>query len=269
MKSFFHQFFIFFRRAAHSRNHFPPASPSIQRLIGRKCGTLRMSVLIVLCALSIGLMQDRAEPVQAPAPTLTGLTVALDPGHGGYDGGARARDSGIWEKEITLQIALAAEQVLTERGAKVVLTRRTDEDFAQEDLTGKARKRSDLQKRLDLAEEAGADVFLSIHLNEYRSRSESGPQVFYQRCADAGRLLSGALQEALIQTLHPAKERKAMAGDYYVLRGPLPAALVECGFLSNADEEKLLLDPAYQRRIGEALAAGLETYVSLREKSGV
>ena len=120
--------------------------------------------------------------------------------------------------------------------------------------------------RLDLAKEAGADVFLSIHLNEYRSRAESGPQVFYQRGADAGRLLAGALQESLIRVLRPSKERKAMAGDYYVLRGPLPAALVECGFLSNAQEEKSLLDPAYQRRIAEAIADGLETYAALREK---
>ena len=266
MKSFFHQIVIFSQNATASRNNSVLSSPSIQHLIQRKCGTLRMGVLIVLCALSIGLMQPSAAPVEAPVLTLSGMTVALDPGHGGYDGGARARDSGIWEKEITLQIALAAEKALTERGATVILTRRTDEDFAKEDLTGKARKRSDLQKRLDLAEEAGADVFLSIHLNEYRSRAESGPQVFYQRGADAGRLLAGALQESLIQTLRPSKERKAMAGDYYVLRGPLPAALVECGFLSNAQEEKSLLDPAYQRRIAEAIAGGLETYASLREK---
>ena len=266
MKSFLHHFFIFFQKAGNPRNQALCTSPSIQRMMERKCGSLRIGVLIVLCALSIGLTQERAAPVQAPATSLSGLTVALDPGHGGYDGGARARDSGIWEKELTLQIALAAEEALTRRGAQVILTRRTDEDLAGETLRGKARKRADLQKRLDLAEEAGADVFLSIHLNEYRSRSESGPQVFYQRGADEGRLLCGALQEALIQTLKPDKERKAMAGDYYVLRGALPAALVECGFLSNAAEEKLLLDPAYQRRIGEALAEGLETYAALREK---
>lgn len=269
MKSFLHRFFIFFQKANRARNKSLTAASSLQRLIERKCGTLRIGVLIVLCALSIGLMQESAAPVQAPAASLSGLTVALDPGHGGYDGGARARESGLWEKEITLKIALAAEKVLTERGAQVILTRRTDEDLAQEALSGKARKRADLQKRLDLAEEAGADVFLSIHLNEYRSRSESGPQVFYQHGADAGRLLSGALQEALIHTLRPAKERKAMAGDYYVLRGPIPAALVECGFLSNADEEKQLLDPDYQRQIGTALADGLETYLSLKQKSGV
>jgi N-acetylmuramoyl-L-alanine amidase len=103
-------------------------------------------------------------------------------------------------------------------------------------------------------------VFLSIHLNEYRSRAESGPQVFYQQGGEAGRLLAGALQASLVAGLKPGKIRSAMAGDYFVLRSPIPSALVECGFLSNAAEEKLLLDPAYHTRIAAALAEGLAEY---------
>ena len=113
---------------------------------------------------------------------------------------------------------------------------------------------------MNIALENQADVFLSIHMNEYRSRSESGPQVFYQRGGDAGRLLAGVLQKHLIAGLEPKKERSAMAGDYYVLRSRLPSALVECGFLSNSAEEKLLLSPDYQRKIAEAIASGLAEY---------
>ena len=94
-------------------------------------------------------------------------------------------------------------------------------------------------------------------MNEYRSRREQGPQVFYQRGAEEGKVLAETLQAAIIDSLHPARERSALAGDYYVLRGPLPSALVECGFISNAQEEKMLLDPAYQLQFGQAVAQGL------------
>ena len=83
-------------------------------------------------------------------------------------------------------------------------------------------------------------------------------------------MLAGVLQAAMIKGLEPKKERKAMAGDYYVLRSAIPSALVECGFLSNGEEEKLLLSPEYHRRIAVSLADGLEEYRSLlaRQKGG-
>ena len=226
----------------------------------RKCRTV---TLIFLSFVALGLASAPQVARPALSDSLAGLTVAVDPGHGGYDGGARARDSGVWEKELTLQISLAVRDALLERGAQVVLTRARDVCLAGEG-SGKARKRADLQKRLDIAEQAGADVFLSIHLNEYRDRLQSGPQVFYQRGADAGRLLAGTLQQALVSTLAPAKIRAANAGDYYVLRSTsLPAALVECGFLSNPEEEKKLLDSAYHRLIAQAVADGLEAWRAL------
>lgn len=223
--------------------------------------------LVLVAAFSGGALlmsaSPQVSPTEAAAQPLAGFTVALDPGHGGYDGGARARDSGRWEKGITLEVALEMEKALLARGAKVVLTRREDTCLCEGNTATKARKRKDLQRRVDIAEQAGADVFLSIHMNEYRSRAESGPQVFYQRGGDAGRLLAGALQQALLTQLQPPKQRVAMAGDYYVLRGKLPSALVECGFISNAQEEKLLLSKAYQRKLGEAIADGLVLYRDL------
>ncbi len=240
------------------------------KIVTKGMENLRVITLVVLSFMVVGLASEpHVAPVEAvTSDSLAGLTVALDPGHGGYDGGARAVDSGIWEKELTLQIAQAIEKELSARGADVVLTRTKDECLAEEG-SGKARKRADLQKRLDIAEEANAGVFLSIHLNEYRDRSESGPQVFYQQGADAGRLLAGTMQESLIQTLQPPKQRKANAGDYYVLRNTaLPAVLVECGFLSNAAEEKKLLDKAYQRRIAQAVADGLEEWRELSVQMG-
>ena len=248
----------------------------IHKIVIKKTERLRACLLLALLIVSGGLLLGGREapltpatPAEAPEMgTLSGLTVALDPGHGGYDGGARAQDSGRGEKEVALEIALEVEKALLARGAQVVLTRREDVCLADGDTANKTRKREDLQKRIDIAEEAGADVLLSIHLNEYRSREESGPQVFYQHGSDRGRLLAGTLQQALLEGLKPPRERAALAGDYYVLGGEMPSVLVECGFLSNPREEALLLDPTYQQKIGQAIANGLEAYLELLTRTG-
>lgn len=252
----------------------------IHDLVTNRLGRLRVCVLYLLAmtvlAMALGLSLSRntspaggkGEKPLAP-DALAGLVVAVDPGHGGYDGGARAHDSGIWEKALTLQIALRVEEVLTAHGAQVVLTRREDVALGEKaEVVNRQRKRRDLQARLDAALQANATVLLSIHLNEYRSRKESGPQVFYQYGGEDGRMLAGVLQAALLAELDPPKRRVAMAGNYYVLRSRIPSALVECGFLSNAQEEALLLTEAYQKRIGVALARGLADWVDLLARQG-
>lgn len=241
----------------------------LAHFVTKKRESLRMALLLTLTACVVGLAVERPVPAEAPSPSageLSGFVVALDPGHGGYDGGARAVESGLWEKDITLQMAQSIESVLSAHGAQVMLTRREDICLAEGDTATRSRKRQDLQRRVDLAEAAGADVFLSIHMNEYRSRREQGPQVFYQKGAEAGKTLAETLQAAILAQLKPERQRQALAGDYYVLKGKLPSALVECGFISNPQEEKRLLDPDYQLQFGEALAQGLIRYRSLPAK---
>ena len=200
-----------------------------------------------------------ARPVEQQTGPLTGKTILVDAGHGGNDGGARCKDSKKWEKELNLQVAKAVRSALESAGAAVVMTR-------EEDMQYSANKREDLTARLALAKEQEADMVLSIHMNEYRSRKESGPQVFYRAGQEQSRLLAGALQEALITGLSPKKERVAMAGDYFILSLDVPSVLVECGFISNAEEEKMLLDEEYQQRLAQAIRAGVEEYFSLAEK---
>ena len=211
-------------------------------------------------------------PTEAPLPTatpeplpLTGWTILIDPGHGGYDGGARARDSGIWEKVINLDVALQVEKSLVDQGAAVIMTRREDADLCTEDRPAAlTKKRQDMLARVEMAVSAQVDMVLSIHMNEYRARGESGPQVFYRQGSDAGRLLAGCMQEALIARLQPRKARAAMAGDYFILQLDVPSVLVECGFISNPEEERLLLSEDYQARLGEAVAVGVMDYVALQ-----
>lgn len=211
-------------------------------------------------------------PVEAESPgavlPLSGWRILVDPGHGGYDGGARARDSGVWEKEINLAVAKQVEKALTQRGAVVFMTRTGDEDLCSDSRpANKTMKREDMENRVALAVEARIDMVLSVHMNEYRNRRESGPQVFYRQGCDSGRLLAGAMQEALITHLEPQKERAALAGDYFILQLDVPSVLIECGFISNAAEEKLLLSPDYQARLGNAIAEGVENYAALTQLS--
>ena len=203
---------------------------------------------------------------QEPALPLTGMIIAVDPGHGGYDGGARSV-SGVWEKELNLAVALAAQKSLIRRGARVVMTRSVDEDLCSADRpAGQTMKRQDMERRVAIAAQAPADLVLSIHMNQYRDRRESGPQVFYRAGSDGGRLLAGCIQAAMNGALQPRRAREAMSGDYFILQLEAPSVLVECGFISNPEEEKRLLDADYQAQTAEAVADGVCEYVMLARR---
>lgn len=261
----------------------PKQRPIVPRKMAERCVTLATALLVLIGGLVAAAAWRRASgtpPVQAvPAPTaepsptpeltgpLAGMTILVDPGHGGYDGGAKCRDSGIWEKHLNLAVALEVEKALAQRGATVIMTRREDVDLVEaERPAALTKKRQDMQNRVDMAVQGGADMVLSIHMNEYRSRSESGPQVFYRAGCESGRLLAGCVQAALIEGLQPKKERTAMAGDYFILQLEVPSVLIECGFVSNAAEEKLLLDEGYQARLADAVAEGVAEYRRLTQE---
>ena len=227
----------------------------------------RLGLLGVMgtCLLALAVAPRPAQPAIPARPVdqgadrpLSGKVILVDAGHGGTDGGARAKDSGTWEKVLNLQVAKALKTQLEDGGAFVVMTREGDTQYSEN-------KRADLTARLDMARQHQADLIISVHMNEYRSRRESGPQVFYRAGQEQGRLLAGAIQAAMIRVLEPAKERAAMAGDYFILSLDVPSVLVECGFLSNGAEEKLLLTPAYQERVAQAIREGVEEYCALRQ----
>ena len=248
--------------------------PLLPRRRAERCATLCAALLVLLGGLIAMAASRKAaeeppithEPAipAAPEGPLSGLTILVDPGHGGYDGGARARDSGVLEKQLNLDVSLQLEQALVSQGAEVILTRREDVDLTSEPRpAGLTKKRQDMQARIDLATANQVDMVISVHMNEYRSRSESGPQVFYREGSDGGRLLAGCIQEALITALQPAKKRAALPGDYFILQLDVPSVLVECGFISNAAEEKLLLTEDYQARVADAIAEGVVEFVRL------
>lgn len=219
-------------------------------------------ILIVGCVyfLSYRQLLPEIKPAEMAEETeegpLNGVCIVVDAGHGGYDGGARAGQSKIWEKEMNLQMAVQFCNALEAAGARVILTREEDKAFAD-------KKRPDLDARLNMAREAEADMLLSVHMNQYHNARESGPQVFYRKAHQDSRLLAGCIQQAMIDDLQPQKARAALAGDYYMLSLDIPSVLVECGFISNPEEEKMLLDAGYQKRLAEAVCRGVCEFMVL------
>ena len=184
---------------------------------------------------------------------LAGKTVAVDPGHGGVDGGARG--NGLNEKEVTLAIALRLADVLRANGATVVMTRDSDIDYY---TRGKGGKRNDLNRRVEIINESGAAVFVSIHLNAIRGSKWFGAEVYYNPKLPESRQLAETMQQAL-QDFPPGNKRQAKQdSDIIVLKDTtIPGVLVETGFLSNPGEAAMLADGNYQQKMVERIARAL------------
>ena len=179
----------------------------------------------------------------APVPVFaveSGLTVVLDAGHGGVDGGVTGKKTGVKESEINLSITLKLKELFQDAGFQVTLTRKTSAGLYG--AATKGFKKRDMQKRKEIIEEAKPDFVISVHQNFYPSTASRGGQVFYPKEDEWACRLAGNIQ-AEFNTLYQkegVKARKETAGDYYMLRLVPPSVIVECGFLSNSEECELL-----------------------------
>lgn len=188
------------------------------------------------------------------------LTIVVDAGHGGMDPGKVGVD-GQLEKDINLDIALLLKKQLELEkniNIEVILTRTEDMGHYKESDSNK--KMADMTARCDIVKEAEADMLVSIHQNSYHSASVHGPQVFYYEESEEGKLLAEAIQASLVSNLvTDGKGRVAKANDnYYILLNVhCPAVIVECGFLSNPEEARLLETDEYQEKVAEAIAKGI------------
>lgn len=192
----------------------------------------------------------------------TGMRIVLDAGHGGIDGGVTGKSTGVKESDLNLAITLLLKEDLEEMGFEVILTRKTEAGLYG--VTGKGFKRRDMEKRKEIIERASPDFVLSIHQNLYPSSSVRGGQVFYTDGEDSRRFAEG-IQSRLneLYATEKVKNRAVMQSDLFVLQcTDCPSALVECGFLSNAKDEALLCEVAWQRRISESIARGVLSYLS-------
>ena len=199
-----------------------------------------------------------AKPVFS-ASEATALTVVLDPGHGGEDGGAVSPD-GVEESGLNLEIALRLQELLRFSGVKTQMTRIADVSIHQEEArTIQEKKASDLRQRVEIVNGIPGAMLLSIHQNSLPSSVVTyGAQAFWNQQAGAERL-AVSIQDALNQAIntHRAKEAKPIASTIYLMRQiTAPGVLVECGFLSNPEETLRLQQAGHQCRLAVAITAG-------------
>ena len=185
--------------------------------------------------------------------------IVLDPGHGGFDP-RKVGTAGTIEKDINLAISLKLKEILVKSGYTVTMTRQKDEALCEQNASRK--KVSDLNARLDLIQKEEPELTVSIHQNSY-SAGTKGAQVFYYSQSEDGHRLARVLQETLKEEIGDGNHRVEKANDsYYMLKKSQgPFVIVECGFLSNPEEEKLLNSEDYQKKMAKALAEGIEKFL--------
>ena len=186
-------------------------------------------------------------------------TIVLDAGHGGQDGGCIGKTTKVTESFLNLKYSKDLETRLSNLGFKVVMTR-SDMNGLYSPLASN-KKRSEMEKRKEIIEKSNADLIVSIHMNSFPTKSARGAQVLYQKGNEAGKQFAMAVQVVLAEVLPNAKKTPG-AGDFFVLNcTEKPGVLVECGFLSNAEEEALLVSDSYMQRFNTALVAGILAFV--------
>lgn len=191
-------------------------------------------------------------------------TIVIDAGHGDFDGGAVAPD-GTTEKALNLAVALPLRDMLTVCGFDVVMTREDDTALHDDDsATLREKKVSDMKARLALYEKA--DLNVSLHQNMFGAAKYHGAQVFYSTNHPLSKELGESIRSEVVRLLQPdnARELKSGSKDIYLLyRATVPTVLVECGFLSNAEELALLKSEDYQRQMAFAVACGITRYAAV------
>lgn len=222
-------------------------------------------LLLILSSVTFGsVVVSKMTAVDASSDKLINATVIVDAGHGGVDGGTSA-DDGTLEKHLNLQIALKLESILKSMGINTVMTRTEDISIHDESAnTIRNKKISDLKNRLSIINNTDDSVFVSIHQNHFSNPIYYGTQIFYSKNNPESSILANSIRQSVISVLQKdnTREIKQSGTDIYLLHhAQTPAVMVECGFLSNADETAKLKDENYQRKLAFMIAIGICDYL--------
>jgi len=203
---------------------------------------------------------------------LGGVKIVIDPGHGGLDGGASSGN--VIERDITLSISNELVKRLEKKGATVVMTRKKAGDAIDEHDTGekyptvRSRKLADLKLREEITVKENPNVFISVHVNSIPQEKWRGAQVFYHEGGHPnGEFLAKSIQASFNENLkNTDRVAQSISGVYLLKKAPMPSVLVETGFISNNEERALLVDPAYQKKVADAIVEGISSFMKSEEK---
>lgn len=189
---------------------------------------------------------------------IVGPVIVIDPGHGSDDPG-KVGINGALEKDINLAIALYLGEMLESQNYQVFFTREDDNGLLDGDSYSAS---GDLAARVDLINEIEPTLVVSIHQNSYTDASVKGPQVFYSSYSTEGEVAAQLVQNELWKLdLESKREIKSNDTYYLLAHSNVPTIIVECGFLSNANDADKLIDSNYQEEMAEAIMKGIETYI--------
>lgn len=182
-------------------------------------------------------------------------TVVLDAGHGGIDGGVVGITTGTKESDINLSIVFLLQEKFEDAGFRVVLTRKSEAGLYGAAVAGY--KKRDMQKRAEIINESNPALVISVHQNFFSLKSRRGGQVFFREGLPSSVALAKSIQETLNSMKECVKKTQALKGDYFILNcSDYPSVIVECGFLSNPEDEALLITKEYQGKIASAIVSG-------------
>lgn len=227
-------------------------------IVAVKKKTILSVAFVILICVCTGLLFVPALSIGADAGN--GKTIVIDAGHGGIDGGVVGVNTGTKESDINLTVARKLKNYLVQGGYDVIMTRVNSDGLYG--LAAKNKKRKDMETRKEKILAAAPDLVVSIHQNYYPRADVRGAQVFYAAGSETSQRIAGVMQGYLNTGLE-ASSRTEAVGDYYILQcTEFPSVLVECGFLSNPADEKLLVSAAYQDRIAYTIFTGIHSVMS-------
>ena len=188
-------------------------------------------------------------------------TVIIDAGHGGVDGGTTSC-TGVLESHLNLEISLRLNDLMHLLGIQTYMIRTTDDSVYTSGNSISEKKISDLKERVRIANNTSDALLISIHQNYFPDDRYSGGQVFYA-ATEGSKDLAVQLQSALKQTINPGSNRNSKPSDHIYLMShvSVTAVLIECGFLSNPQEEAKIRDSQYQKELCAVICATVSTFL--------
>lgn len=212
-------------------------------------------LIVVLCVFIVALLLSTLFTVKFTSSPKFDYTIVIDAGHGGIDGGTVGDITGITERELNLVYAKKLAALCKEASFNVVMTRTNLNGLY--DTFSENKKKDDMLKREEIIKKANPDLVISLHMNSFPLESSRGAQCFFKEGHKESIFLANKIQECLYEDLPHAREF-SLKGDYYILNcSNYPSVIIECGYLSNSEEEKLLLQDDYQDKVVYSVFKGI------------
>lgn len=219
-------------------------------------------MLILISTFTYSINTKKENTISTSSLPVSNKVIILDAGHGKPDEGASG-STGTTEESINLAITKKVQKLLEQSGSTVILTR-SDENgiYNQDEDSLRNKKVSDIKNRVKIGNESSADIFVSIHLNKIEQSQYYGWQTFFKQNNEQSKKLAQNIQQSLNESIQKENKRETLkiSGKYIIDHVEIPTSIVECGFLSNPEEEKLLQQDEYQSRLAWGIYTGIMNY---------